>query len=256
MNDETLRSYVAGRIYLRRKTELRARARFFVCVSDHIRRQALERGVPESKLRTIPIGVDLNFFAPDPLRSRDLDPIVLFVGRLVEKKGCTHLIRAMSLIEARHPTAKLLIVGDGPLLDPLRAQARETLHSCTFLGSQPPSVVRDLMYRAALLVVPSIVATNGDTEGLPINLCEAQAIGLPVAGFHGPGVSEAVIDGETALLAPAGDERALAEAISCLLSDKCLTKRLTTAGCRRAEAHFNLETQTARLEDLYSEALS
>jgi glycosyltransferase involved in cell wall biosynthesis len=256
MNDETLRSYVAGRIYLRRKAELRARARFFVCVSDHIRRQALERGVPESKLRTIPIGVDLNFFAPDPLRSRDLDPIVLFVGRLVEKKGCTHLIRAMSLIEARHPTAKLLIVGDGPLLDPLRAQARETLHSCTFLGSQPPSVVRDLMYRAALLVVPSIVATNGDTEGLPINLCEAQAIGLPVAGFHGPGVSEAVIDGETALLAPAGDERALAEAISCLLSDKCLTKRLTTAGCRRAEAHFNLETQTARLEDLYSEALS
>jgi glycosyltransferase involved in cell wall biosynthesis len=150
----------------------------------------------------------------------------------------------------------MLIVGDGPLLDPLRAQARETLHSCTFLGSQPPSVVRDLMYRAALLVVPSIVATNGDTEGLPINLCEAQAIGLPVAGFHGPGVSEAVIDGETALLAPAGDERALAEAISCLLSDKCLTKRLTTAGCRRAEAHFNLETQTARLEDLYSEALS
>jgi glycosyltransferase involved in cell wall biosynthesis len=256
MNDETLRSYVAGRIYLRRKAELRARARFFVCVSDHIRRQALERGVPESKLRTIPIGVDLNFFAPDPLRSRDLDPIVLFVGRLVEKKGCTHLIRAMSLIEARHPTAKMLIVGDGPLLDPLRAQARETLHSCTFLGSQPPSVVRDLMYRAALLVVPSIVATNGDTEGLPINLCEAQAIGLPVAGFHGPGVSEAVIDGETALLAPAGDERALAEAISCLLSDKCLTKRLTTAGCRRAEAHFNLETQTARLEDLYSEALS
>ena len=256
MDDETLRSYAAGRIYLRRKTELRTRARFFVCVSDHIRRQALERGVPDSKLRTIPIGVDLNFFAPDPLRSRDLDPIVLFVGRLVEKKGCAHLIRAMSLIEARHPAAKLLIVGDGPLLDPLRAQAREALHNCTFLGSQPPSVVRDLMYRATLLAVPSIVAANGDTEGLPINLCEAQAIGLPIAGFQGPGVSEAVIDGETALLAPAGDERALAKAISCLLSDKCLTKRLAIAGCRRAQAHFNLETQTARLEDLYTESLS
>lgn len=256
MNDETLRSYAAGRVYLRRKTELRARARFFVCVSDHIRRQALERGVPESKLRTIPIGVDLNFFAPDPLRSRDVDPIVLFVGRLVEKKGCTHLIRAMSLIEARHPTAKLLIVGDGPLLDPLRAQARETLRNCTFLGSQPPSVVRDLMYRSTLLAAPSIVAANGDTEGLPINLCEAQAVGLPIAGFQGPGVSEAVIDGETALLAHPGDERALAEAISCLLSDKCLTKRLAAAGRHRAEAHFNLETQTARLEDLYTESLS
>jgi glycosyltransferase involved in cell wall biosynthesis len=112
------------------------------------------------------------------------------------------------------------------------------------------------MYRAALLVVPSIAAANGDTEGLPINLCEAQAIGLPVAGFHGPGVSEAVLDGETALLTPAGDERALADAISCLLSDNCLTKRLTAAGRQRAEAHFDLATQTAHLEDLYTEALS
>jgi glycosyltransferase involved in cell wall biosynthesis len=112
------------------------------------------------------------------------------------------------------------------------------------------------MYRATLLAVPSIVAANGDTEGLPINLCEAQAIGLPVAGFHGPGVSEAVIDGETALLAPACDERVLADAISCLLSDKCLTKRLASAGRERAEARFNLAKQTARLEDLYSEALS
>jgi glycosyltransferase involved in cell wall biosynthesis len=255
MTDEALHRSTAGRVYLRRKAELRARARLFICVSEHIRRQAVERGVPETKLRTLSIGVDLDFFAPDPLRSRSLDPIVLFVGRLVEKKGCAHLIRAMSLIESRHPTAKLLIVGDGPLLDPLRAQARDALHNCTFLGSQPPSVVRDLMYRASLLVAPSIVAASGDTEGLPITLCEAQAVGLPIAGFRGPGVSEAVLENETALLVPAGDERALAEAISCILTDTCLAKRLAAAGPRRAEEHFNLGTQTDHLEDLYTEAL-
>lgn len=255
MADEGLRRYAAGRTYLRRKAELRARTRFFICVSEHIRRQALERGVAEEKLRTIPIGVDLGFFTPDPLRSRDLDPIVLFVGRLVEKKGCTHLIRAMAQIEARHPAAKLLIVGDGPLLDPLRAQARAQLRRCTFLGSQPPSVVRDLMHRASVLAAPSIVAANGDTEGLPINLCEAQAIGLPIAAFDGPGVSEAVVPDQTALLVPLGDDSALAEAISCILGNTALAARLAAAGPQRAGQYFSLEKQTARLEDLYAEAL-
>jgi glycosyltransferase involved in cell wall biosynthesis len=257
MTDQALRRDAPGRIYLRRKAELRARARFFICVSDHIRRQALERGVPEHKLRTLPIGIDLTFFAPDPLRSeKPREPIVLFVGRLIEKKGCTHLIRAMAHVEQRHPNAKLLIVGDGPLLDPLRAQARATLRNCTFLGSQTPSAVRDLMHRASLLAAPSIVAASGDSEGLPITLCEAQAIGLPIAAFRGPGVSEAVVEGETALLVPPRDDRALANAISELLLDSCLTKRLAAAGRARAEAHFNLKTQTARLEDLYAEALS
>jgi len=255
MSEQTLRRYSAGRTYLRRKTELRERARFFICVSEHIRQRALARGVPEEKLRTIPIGVDLDFFVPDPLRSRDLDPIVLFVGRLVEKKGCAHLIHAMSQVEARHPRARLLIVGDGPLLDSLRALARARLRRCTFLGSQPPGVVRDLMYRAALLAAPSIVAASGDSEGLPITLCEAQAIGLPIATFEGPGVSEAVVANETALLVEQGDERAFAEAIFCILTDTVLAQSLAVAGRRRAEEHFDLEKQTARLEDLYTEAL-
>ncbi|MGA7523668.1 MAG: glycosyltransferase [Acidobacteriaceae bacterium] len=253
--DEALRQTIAGRVFLRRRQELRERALFFICVSEHIHQQALERAVPEGKLRTIPIGVDLNLFAPDPLRSRSRDPIVLFVGRLVEKKGCEYLIRAMAQLETRHPEAKLLIVGDGPLLDPLRAQARAALRNCTFLGSQPPNVVRDLMYRASLIAAPSIVASNGDTEGLPITLCEAQAIGLPIVAFHGPGVAEAVVENETALLVPSRDEQGLAQAISTLISDPDLAARFAAAGRRRAEALFSLETQTARLEDLYTEAL-
>jgi glycosyltransferase involved in cell wall biosynthesis len=254
-SDESLHGTIAGRIFLRRRQELRERARFFICVSEHIHQQALERRVPESKIRTLPIGVDLNLFAPDPLRSRSRDPIILFVGRLVQKKGCEYLIRAMAEVESRHPNARLLIVGDGPLLDPLRAQARAALRSCTFLGSQPPNVVRDLMYRASLIAAPSVVAGNGDTEGLPITLCEAQAIGLPIVAFQGPGVAEAVVENETALLVPSRDERGLAEAICRLLSDADLAARLATGGRRRAEALFSLERQTARLEDLYTEAL-
>jgi colanic acid/amylovoran biosynthesis glycosyltransferase len=256
MSDEALRHTAAGRVYLRRKAQLRAHASVFLCVADHIRRRALERGVPENKLRTLPIGVDLNLFAPDPLRSRSRDPIVLFVGRLVEKKGCAHLIRAMAAVRERHPAARLLIVGDGPLLDPLRAQAAASTAAITFLGAQPPAVVRDLMHRAGVLAFPSIVASTGDTEGLPIVLCEAQAIGLPIAAFRGPGVEEAVVGDETALLVSSGDDRALAGAISAILDNSDLAARLAAAGRFRAELHFSLATQTARLEDLYAELLA
>lgn len=255
MSDAWLRRTVAGRVFLRRRQELRARASLFLCVSEHIRQAALDRGVPAEKLRTLRIGVDLDLFAPDPLYTRSADPIVLFVGRLVEKKGCDHLLRAMRVVEQRHPLAKLLIVGDGPLLDPLRAQARAGLRHCTFLGTQPPSVVRDLMHRATVLAAPSIVATSGDTEGLPIVLCEAQAIGLPVAAFNGPGVAEAVVDQETALLAPCGDELALANRICDLLGDPALAAHLAAAGRSRAEQYFGLKAQTALLEATYDEIL-
>lgn len=256
MSDAALRHTAAGRVYLRRKAQLRASASLFLCVSDHIRRQALDRGVPENKLRTLPIGVDLNLFAPDPLRSRSRDPIVLFVGRLVEKKGCAHLIRAMGAVHERHPAARLLIVGDGPLLDPLRAQAHDSPAPITFLGPQPPAVVRDLMHRACVLAFPSVVASTGDTEGLPIVLCEAQAIGLPIAAFRGPGVEEAVVGDETALLVPSGDDRALANAISAVLGDADLAARLAAAGRQRAELHFSLAEQTDHLEDIYAELLA
>ncbi|MGC2636074.1 MAG: glycosyltransferase, partial [Acidobacteriaceae bacterium] len=185
--DTSLRRTAAGRAFLRHRDQVFSRTSFFVCVSEHIRAQAIARGFPAARLLTLPIGIDLHLFAPDPLRSRSRDPIVLFVGRLVEKKGCAHLLRAMALIEQRHPTAKLLIVGDGPLLEPLRLQARSSMLGCTFLGPQPPAVVRDLMHRASVLAAPSIVAADGDTEGLPIVVCEAQAIGLPIVAFRGPG---------------------------------------------------------------------
>ena len=254
-SDVSLRRSAAGRVYLRRRAELFSHASLFLCVSEHIRQQALDRGFPAAKLRIHRIGVDLNLFAHDPLRTRSADPIVLFVGRLVEKKGCAHLLRAMAIIQQTHPTATLLIVGDGPLLDPLRAEAKALLARCTFLGPQPPAVVRDLMHRATVLAAPSIVAADGDAEGLPMVLCEAQAIGLPIVAFRGPGVSEAVVENRTALLVAPGDERAFATCLSVLLDDPNIAARLSAAGRRHAEMRFSLATQTAALEYLYDEVL-
>jgi glycosyltransferase involved in cell wall biosynthesis len=251
--DEALSHFAPGRIYLRRKSELHDRASLFLCVSEHIRAKALDRGFPDAKLRTLSIGVDLEGFRPDPGIPRE--PIVLFVGRLIEKKGCTHLISAMAIVQDRHPEAQLVIVGDGPLKAKLRSQADASLRRCTFAGSRAFNDVRSLMRRATVLAAPSIIAGSGDSEGLPIVLCEAQAMSLAIAGFRGPGTSEAVVEEETALLVKPGDHRALADAISMLLVDSALAARLGAAGRRRVERFFCLAKQTDLLEEKYLEVL-
>jgi glycosyltransferase involved in cell wall biosynthesis len=225
----------------------------FVCVSEHIRQKAVEQGFPEQKLWVHRIGVHLNGAAHVPISSRE--PVVLFVGRLVEKKGCIHLLRAMTVVERMLPDARLVILGDGPLRPALEAQARSTLRQCEFLGAQPVHVVRDWMQRARLLATPSVVAASGDSEGLPIVLCEAQAVGLPIVGFRGPGVSEAVRDGETAMLVKPRDEYAFANTMLSLLMDDAQAERMSQLGRQHAETHFDLHAQTQLLEEKYFEVL-
>jgi glycosyltransferase involved in cell wall biosynthesis len=242
-----------GRTYLARREQLWQRASLFVCVSEHIRETALARGFPADKLWVHRIGIDLH--SSELGRSPGPQPVVLFVGRLVEKKGCAHLIRAMTLVTAKVPGARLVVVGDGPLRAQLESHAREQSLNAVFLGSQPSSVVRTCMRRAHVLAAPSVIAKNGDTEGLPIVLCEAQAMGLPVVGFRGPGVDEAVIDGQTAMLVNSGDHEALAAMILRLLADASLRAQLCVAGRQHAAKYFDLRTQTALLEDKYDEVL-
>jgi glycosyltransferase involved in cell wall biosynthesis len=253
-SDESLRTTAAGRAYVARREELWKRAHLFVCVSEHIRQKALERGFPEHKLWVHRIGIDLGGCTPAPLRNRE--PVVLFVGRLVEKKGCIHLIRAMARVNAKLPGTRLVVIGDGPLRGELEREARERLQSAAFLGTRPIAEVRSWMQRARMLVAPSVVAKNGDAEGLPTVLCEAQAMGLPVVAFRGPGVDEAVVDGDTALLVNPLDEEGLGAAILRLSQDAFLQARLRAAGRRHAEEYFDLRRQTELLEDKYDEVLS
>ena len=247
-----LRRFRAGRKYLRQRRELWARASRFVCVSESIRQKAVENGFPEEKLWVHPIGIDLDFFRDSGFQEKG--PLVLFVGRLVEKKGCVHLLRAMRRLESRMPEARLVVLGDGPLRGALEAETRNTLARCEFVGAASAEVVRQWMGRAAVMAVPSIVAENGDSEGLCTVVCEAQAMGLPVVSFRGPGI--AVADGETGLLVPERNENAMAEAILTLLQDEALAAQMGAAGRQRAERCFNLRRQTALLEEKYDEVLN
>lgn len=249
--DAALRASSAGRVYLRRRRDLWERASVFVCVSGWIRSKALERGFPEEKLWVHLIGIDVEAFRPPDFRPKD--PLVLFVGRLVEKKGCIHLLRAMRAVEAQMPEARLVILGDGPLRGALEAEARASLHHCKFIGAATPETVRDWMCRASIVAVPSVIAANGDSEGLCLVVLEAQAMGLPVVGFRGPGIE--VVDGETGLLVAQRDEAALADALLSLLRFESVAAQMGAAGRRRVERLYDLRRQTALLEEKYDQVL-
>ena len=239
------------RRYLRRRIRLAESATRIVCVSDHMRLYLAELGFPEEKLQTHYIGVDTSGY--EHVARVDREPVVLAVGRLVEKKGFEHLIHAMARLQAAGDPSRLVLIGDGPQRSGLTELAHRSLRSFEFLGAQSRREVAAWMRRAALLVVPSVTASNGDREGLPITLLEAFASGLPVVATRHSGIPEAVIDGESGLLVDERQVEPLAGAIGRLVTDHELWVSLSRGARRTVEERFDLQKQTRKLETIYDE---
>jgi colanic acid/amylovoran biosynthesis glycosyltransferase len=234
--------------------DLGKRASLFLCVSNFIRDKAIQAGFPPEKLRVHYIGINPRRFTPgDGQRQRNS---VLFVGRLVEKKGCEYLLRAMALVQKEHPGAKATIIGDGPLRPQLEALAGSLKVQCSFLGAQPHDIVREWLERARVFCVPSVTAANGDSEGLAMVFGEAQAMGVPVVTFNHGGMREIVLDGDTGLLAPEFDYEKLAEGILRYLKDDSLWQHSSSSAMNWIRKRFDIAVQTAELEDIYSQVIS
>ncbi|MCE9602590.1 MAG: glycosyltransferase [Gemmatimonadetes bacterium] len=244
-------------ITVRAKTEAEAarRRRAFaaadrvIAVSRFIADALRAAGCPDGKIRLHYIGVDTTRFTPGTApRSRTE---VLFVGRLVEKKGVIHLVRAMAEVRKSVPGAELVLAGDGPLREPLAREAAQLGVPATFLGVQTPEQVQQLMRRAAVLAGPSIADARGNAEGLPITFLEAQASGLPLVVSTSGGTGEGVVDGVTGFLFDPGDESALAGHLRTLLGDAALRERMSAAARAHMVTNFDLARQTAALEEIY-----
>jgi colanic acid/amylovoran biosynthesis glycosyltransferase len=251
LTEQSFRSSRWGRRYLRRRDSLKIQSAGFLAASEFIARKLHEQNFPEEKVRVHYIGVDTDRFRADETLRQDRT--VLFVGRLVEKKGCQYLIRAMESLQREIPDAELVVIGAGPLQKQLESEAKLRLRRYRFLGSQSADDVRVWMRRATLLCVPSVVASSGDAEGLPITLMEAQSSGLPVVAFASAGIPEVLIHGENGFLAAEKDHTALSQQIAVLLQDRILWKKFSIAGRERITKMFDLKRQTAKLETIYED---
>jgi colanic acid/amylovoran biosynthesis glycosyltransferase len=254
MHDSALRQWPLGRQFVSLRPQLQRQGKLFIAVSDFIRGRLLALGFPPERVVVHYTGVDTETFRVPESNNRV--PLVLFVARLVEKKGCTYLLKAMTQVQTILPNAELVIIGDGPQRQELEREARESLRNVRFLGSQSPEIVKDWMVRASVFCVPSITASNGDSEGFGMVFAEAQACGTPVVSFATGGIPEAVAHGHTGFLAPERDWAKLGEYILLLLQDRSLWKDFSEAGRQRVENNFNLRKQTAILEDIYAGLIS
>jgi colanic acid/amylovoran biosynthesis glycosyltransferase len=216
-----------------------------ICVSNFVRHRVVAAGARADATAVLPIGIPIP--ADEPLARTGR---VLFVGRLVENKGCADLLTALAGLPDPPPVD---IIGDGPQRAGLEQLARDRRLRARFLGAVPPAEVARAMVASSVLCVPSKVGPRGDEEGFGMVFLEASARRLPVVSYASGGVPESVADGETGLLAPEGDVAALARALQAVLSDAELAAQLGAAGRTRTEALFDIRRCTARLERYYDE---
>jgi glycosyltransferase involved in cell wall biosynthesis len=227
----------------------------FVAVSQAVREAAVRYGLDPHKLHVHHIGVDLQRFAPSAPDVGARMPRVLFVGRLVEKKGVQHLLDAFAAVQAQLPSAQLAVVGDGPLRARLQAKAQQLGLSVEFLGRLEPAAVRAEFARARVFCLPSVTAADGDAEGLPIVIMEAQAMGVPVVTSARGGATEGILDGASGFAFAEGDVPALTQALLRLLAEPALAATMGQRARRWAEQHFDLAACTAGLEARYDACL-
>lgn len=201
-------------------------------------------------------GLDLARFGPHRRHRLPGPAAIVCVGRAVAKKGLDTILDAL----ARLPVGldwRFVHIGGGPLLPALKRQADRLgiAARCDWRGAQPQAEVLETLRNAAVFVLASRVARDGDRDGLPNVLMEAQSQGVPVIATAVAAIPELVRDGETGLLVPPDDPRALAGAVARVLGDADLARRLGEAGEARVRSQFSMEGGIARLARRFAETL-
>jgi len=231
-------------------------ARFTITVSDY-NRAYLSTLAPESRVLRIYNGLDLERFSPNGHGHAD-PPLVLAVGRLVEKKGFPVLIRACALLRDRGHRFRCAIVGKGPLEHELRS-----LTTAVGLGDRvelkgplPQEELLGLYPQAAVVVAPCVVGSDGNRDGMPTVLVEAMALGIPVVATNVTGIPELVENGRTGTLATPGDPVALAAAIERVFDQRDSALELARAARERIERGFDLRRNVRELRAVFEDALT
>jgi len=224
----------------------------FLPVSERWKKELIEMGCDREKTVVHHMGVDTDVFSYTEKNTTEIVKI-LTVARMVEKKGHRYAISAVERLLAEGRKVEYIIVGDGPLRLELERMAASAgiEKSVIFIGSISRAEVLQLYRDADILLQPSVTASSGDQEGIPVSLMEAMATGLPVASTLHSGIPELVEDGVSGILAPEKDAAALAAALARLIDEPETRVKMGRAGRTRVEKDFNSAKQNTRLLQLF-----
>lgn len=207
--------------------------------------------IPPGRIRRLYNGIDLEQFSAgqDVVQQPGQEPLILTVGRLVEKKGLADLVTACAILRERGVAFRCEIIGKGPHEAALRRQIVE--NSLTgrveLVGPKPQDEVVAAYRRSAVFALPCVVGADGNRDGLPTVLLEAMAVGIPVVSTDVTGVPEIIDDGVSGLLTAQHDPAALAGALARLLADAALREQMGRAARAKAEREFDLNRNVTTL---------
>jgi colanic acid/amylovoran biosynthesis glycosyltransferase len=231
-------------------------SRFVACISEYNRRFLTARnpgrryplvhcGVPTREMRRPP-------HAPDAESTR-----LIMVSSFQAKKGHAVLVEALRDSSALR-SVRLDLVGTGPLEPAIRSLVHKAGlgDRVTFHGDQPEGAVRRMVAGSDILVQPSVVAPDGDMDGIPNSLIEAMALGIPVVTTSLSGIPELVIDGESGVIVRPGDAKALAAGLQTLIEDPEAARRLAAAGLAKVSAEFDIGESAAAMAALLERVLN
>jgi len=225
--------------------------------------ERLRQYVPDAATITIPFGAaaanETQAGFGDSRQPRSAgDPFeLLFVGRLVERKGVDILIQAAARLRD-DPRLTVRVVGTGPEMSSLERAASSTGLGDRFVleGMVSAEALAGHFARCDALVLPAVITAAGDTEGLGVVLLEAMGYGKPVIASAAGGIVDIVSDGDTGILVPPGDPDALAGAIRRAMDDPAEMRRLASRGTAHAAEAFGWNTIVTRLGAVYESAVA
>lgn len=206
-------------------------AQHHTVVSEAMKDAEIALGAAPDRIDVIPMGVDLSeTFVPEQTARSATS--LLFVGRLVEKKGLAYLLEALPPLLADFPDLTLRIAGDGPdrpALEQLAASLGLAMH-VRFLGRTDNAQLPALYQQAGIVAFPSVVAQNGDQEGFGLVAVEALGCECALVATDLPAMRDFLEDQANALIVPQKDTHSLTAALRTLLEDPALRARLGRAG--------------------------
>jgi glycosyltransferase involved in cell wall biosynthesis len=224
-----------------------------VAISSYTAREL--RKLVDVPVEVIPYTAELPPPSPAPPGAHAGERSILFVGRLIERKGVSHLIRALGAVR-QHTPARLVVIGDGPERPRLEHLARDVgvAAHVEFRGRVSDDELRQAYAAADVFVLPSVLDARQDTEGLGVVLLEAMNYAVPVIASEIGGITDIVQHERTGLLVPPGNEVALGSALSRVLTDSVLAHTLGEAGRQHLREAFSWSHIVDRWEEIYARA--
>jgi glycosyltransferase involved in cell wall biosynthesis len=226
-----------------------------ICVSDPMKKKLLALGCPEKKLHKVRYCPDSKFFNIKPNYS---NKNLLSISRFVDKKAPYYLILAFKKVLEKHPNSKLVIAGEGPLLEVTQnlASFYGINAKVNLLGKSSRDTIIEHMQNSCAYIQHSITSISGDQEGSPVSIIEALAAGLPVISTRHAGIPEIVKCKKTGYLVDEHDVTGMADKIISLLENAHKIQTLGKNAKEMASANFSSNNDIKVIDKLVLQALS